>query len=280
MLPEIVQSLIATSLPIERAISKPLGNCQRLWAVAAILWMASEPFLLSNNVTMGCAMTACFPPQQFKGSSDIAVHGPEPVLDLLVETLDLIDLAVMLVDRTGRVFYANRAASGHLSAGSIIRLCCGRLVPLSAESSAGMRAALANLRNGSSQSRHGVVVPLNDADGLIRAVLWVLPLSSNRGGRLDDVPGAECAALVIREIAPPRAISNEFFTRSYGVTQAEARLLKTLAEGMTVSEAGEVLKVSLNTVKSHLKSLFAKTGTNRQAELIRLVLSTAPPASI
>jgi DNA-binding CsgD family transcriptional regulator len=45
-----------------------------------------------------------------------------------------------------------------------------------------------------------------------------------------------------------------------------------------VLEAGQSLGVSANTTKTHLRGLFAKTGTRRQAELMRLATTTLPPA--
>jgi DNA-binding CsgD family transcriptional regulator len=226
-------------------------------------------------------MTACFTAQQFERSSNIAPYSApgEVSLDLLVQTLDLIDLAILLVDRSGRVFYSNRAAREFISGGHLLRLCHGRLASFSPKASAGLHGAIAALaRLGGDRTRHGAVVPLTDADGTVRAASWVLPLASRRPDPIE--PGRTgCAVVVVREIARANAISSDFFARCYGVTQAERRLLETLAEGMTVAEAGHALNVSLNTVKSHLKSLFAKTGTNRQAELMRLALNTMPPAS-
>jgi DNA-binding CsgD family transcriptional regulator len=240
---------------------------------------ASEPF----PEAIGCwfAMTACFGAHQFNRPGPPAPYdlAGEVSLDLLLETLDLIDLAIMLIDRVGRVFYANRAARDVLGEGDVVRLCHGRLATVSAKTSSSLHAALAGIaRSGETRPRHGVVVPLTDMEGTVRAASWVLPLTGRRSVAY-DAAGAGCAAVVIRQIAPASHVSSEFFTRCYGVTHAEKRLLETLAEGMTVAEAGQALKVSLNTVKSHLKSLFAKTGTNRQAELMRLVLNTMPPAS-
>ena len=226
-------------------------------------------------------MKACFRPQQFERSSNAAPHNlsGQVSLDLLVETLDLIDLAIMLVDKLGHVFYANRAAREFLAAGDVMRLYHGRLATFSQKASVGLQGAFAVLARKSDRPRHGVVVPLTDADGVVRAASWILPLSS-RPSEVAQPGQGGCAAVVIREITRPSAISSEFFARCYGVTQAERRLLEILAEGMTVTEAGHALQVSLNTVKSHLKSLFAKTGTNRQAELMRLALTTMPPASV
>ena len=59
----------------------------------------------------------------------------------------------------------------------------------------------------------------------------------------------------------------------YGLTQAEARIAARLARGQRLSEIAGELEISINTVRGHLKQVFAKTGTHRQAELVRLVLS-------
>jgi DNA-binding CsgD family transcriptional regulator len=225
-------------------------------------------------------MTACYGVQEFK-ASHVAPYGMADITpDLLLETLDLIDLAIMLVERSGRVLHANRAARTLLAEEDIVRLSQGRLATFSAKASAALQTALAGMTRASGVlPRHGVVVPLADGDGDVRAASWVLPLSGGRPGGFAGLTSGR-AAVIVRRIAPPAAISTEFFARCYGVTQAERRLLEALAEGMTVAEAGQALKVSLNTVKSHLKSLFAKTGTNRQSELMRLALTTMPPAAM
>jgi DNA-binding CsgD family transcriptional regulator len=59
----------------------------------------------------------------------------------------------------------------------------------------------------------------------------------------------------------------------HGITRAEARLASMLADGISLEEAAEALLVSIQTVRSQLKSVFAKTGVTRQAELVALLLS-------
>jgi DNA-binding CsgD family transcriptional regulator len=57
----------------------------------------------------------------------------------------------------------------------------------------------------------------------------------------------------------------------FGLTPAEARLAARLGTGATLEEAAEALQVSLGTARNQLKAVFAKTQTNRQAELIALL---------
>jgi len=48
---------------------------------------------------------------------------------------------------------------------------------------------------------------------------------------------------------------------------------------MTITEAAETLGIALSTAKTHLAHLLHKTGTQRQAELVRLAVSAFAPAS-
>ena len=59
----------------------------------------------------------------------------------------------------------------------------------------------------------------------------------------------------------------------YQITPAEARLAGELLMGDTLPAIAERVGVSASTLKTHLKSLFAKTGTHRQAELVKLLMS-------
>ena len=54
---------------------------------------------------------------------------------------------------------------------------------------------------------------------------------------------------------------------------AEADLVRLLAAGHPLEAAAELRGVTMNTVRSQLKQVFAKTDTKRQAELVRLVLT-------
>ena len=59
----------------------------------------------------------------------------------------------------------------------------------------------------------------------------------------------------------------------YGLTPAEERLASLLAAGETLAEAAEKLSIRMSTARGVLKAVFAKTGTQRQASLVNLVLA-------
>jgi DNA-binding CsgD family transcriptional regulator/PAS domain-containing protein len=65
----------------------------------------------------------------------------------------------------------------------------------------------------------------------------------------------------------------EVLEKLYSLTHSEATLVTLLSRGLSLEEAAKTRGVSMNTARSHLKHAFAKTGTARQSELMRLVLS-------
>lgn len=70
-----------------------------------------------------------------------------------------------------------------------------------------------------------------------------------------------------------KAVSDETILRQlYALTGAEARLAGLLASGESLCDASDRLGVTKSTLRSQLKSIFAKTNTNRQSELVRLLL--------
>lgn len=58
----------------------------------------------------------------------------------------------------------------------------------------------------------------------------------------------------------------------FGLTAAEAAVAVTLAQGRAVEDLAGRLGVTLNTVRTHIKIIFVKTGINRQAQLVASVL--------
>jgi len=61
----------------------------------------------------------------------------------------------------------------------------------------------------------------------------------------------------------------------FGLAPAECVLIALLAEGCSVRTAAERLAITHESARTYLKRALHKTGTRRQAELVRLVLSVA-----
>jgi DNA-binding CsgD family transcriptional regulator len=58
----------------------------------------------------------------------------------------------------------------------------------------------------------------------------------------------------------------------FDLTPAEAKIAALLAEGQSIITITDELSISESTAKTHLRRIFEKTGTSRQAELVSLLL--------
>jgi DNA-binding CsgD family transcriptional regulator len=68
-----------------------------------------------------------------------------------------------------------------------------------------------------------------------------------------------------------RGVPVDLLRRVYGLTAAEARVAQRLAQGRSIESIAADLGVCVHTARNHLKQIFDKTGTHRQAELVALL---------
>jgi DNA-binding CsgD family transcriptional regulator len=125
--------------------------------------------------------------------------------------------------------------------------------------------------------KSGIALPISKADGRDMAA-WILPL--DRGLRNQfAVSFSASVAVFLRQLGDMSPFPGELFVKRFGISPAECRVLMMLTQGMTVREAASALGISEPTAKTHLQKLFQKTGTDRQPDLMRLVMSALAPAA-
>lgn len=91
--------------------------------------------------------------------------------------------------------------------------------------------------------------------------------------RLKEGAPANHAIIFISDPDSTAVISTQSIAQLFGLTGAEAKLTRALALGDALQDAAVQSNVTLSTARTYLKQIFQKTDTNRQSELIRLVLS-------
>lgn len=198
--------------------------------------------------------------------------------DRLSSVLNLISAGVFLTDGQAHVIYANAAATRHLDAKKALRKRNGMLVACDPASSRDLRKAILDAASGAvnSSPSASTTIAVKGVEGADLAV-WVLPLDSGLRRELGGTFTAT-VAIFVRELGDTSAFPAELFIRQYGITPAECRLLFVLVQGLSLQEAVEALGVSMPTAKTHLSRLFAKTGVDTQASLMRLAVSALSPA--
>jgi DNA-binding CsgD family transcriptional regulator len=65
-------------------------------------------------------------------------------------------------------------------------------------------------------------------------------------------------------------------TSAFRLTPAETQVLAQVLDGRTLAEAAAILGVARSTVKTHLESIYVKTGTRRLPELVRVTAGLVP----
>ncbi|SDE21521.1 helix-turn-helix transcriptional regulator [Limimaricola pyoseonensis] len=85
--------------------------------------------------------------------------------------------------------------------------------------------------------------------------------------------GPECVILVEPGARPAANLAE--VAHHYGLTPAELRLATGLLAGLSLSEIAADAGVTVETARSHLRALFAKTETHRQPDLVRLLMALA-----
>ena len=81
-----------------------------------------------------------------------------------------------------------------------------------------------------------------------------------------------CALLTLNALGPKPGPPAAILAKAFRLTPAEAKLASVIARGASPEIAAGELKISRETVRNQLKSVFAKTDTHRQSELVALIL--------
>jgi DNA-binding CsgD family transcriptional regulator len=81
------------------------------------------------------------------------------------------------------------------------------------------------------------------------------------------------ALIFVRDPETP-AMATDILQDLFGLTRAQAVVAARVVEGMDPEHIAGALRISLHTVRDHLKVIFAKTGTSRQSQLVALLAPT------
>ena len=90
-------------------------------------------------------------------------------------------------------------------------------------------------------------------------------------------PTRQSPSLFVHKAALHTPSPPEVIAKTYKLTPSELRVLLAIIQVAGVSETADALGISENTVKTHLRRLFDKTGTGRQADLVKLVAGFSNP---
>jgi DNA-binding CsgD family transcriptional regulator len=188
----------------------------------------------------------------------------------LTKTLDHVEAAVFLVGADRAISFANAPARTMLEEATLVQENGGLLHAVSPKADRILYDIFtAAARGDASVGVRGSAVPLANSS----PDPWfahVLPLTSGRRHETGQANHA-VAAVFIRKAAPNAPEPLEVIGQRYDLLPSELRVLAAVAKVQGVKELAYFLGISQATVKTHLHSLFRKTGRRRQSELLKLV---------
>ena len=184
------------------------------------------------------------------------------------DLLDHVRAGVFVVDTRGTVGYSNKAGRELVAAADCLRVVAGKLSARAPEANQLLQEAFRAAADGDAAiNSKCIAVPLMGI-GDSRYVANLLPLTRRRrsgiGSNATSALFVHRAALELPD--PPEVIANTF-----KLTKAELRVLLALVELGGGPQIAEALGIGNGTVKTHLRSLFRKTGAKHQADLVRVV---------
>ena len=189
--------------------------------------------------------------------------------------LDRLPYGVLLLDGRGRILGANREAERILAARDGLGVRAGAVYASHASAQNKLAAAVGRTCDPAKQRgvHVGALLAVPRPSAARAYQVLVAPVPERPRERVFGFTEARTAAVMVvsdPETAPEPAA--ETLSSLFGLTPAVAKLAAALAAGRTLAEHAEEASITRGTARWHLKELFARTGTSRQAELVRLLL--------
>jgi DNA-binding CsgD family transcriptional regulator len=182
--------------------------------------------------------------------------------------LDQTSSAAFLVTHQGKVLHFNQPARDVLAASVGIEIRKGRLCASERLNDAQLQSLL-QPRRGDRWLAAGGAMRLHRRDGEGRPLQVIAtPIATS-------ALTVEKNAMMVLMTDPDAEISypDSVLKGLYGLTHAETEVANAYLTGYTSEEIALLRGVSLSTVRSQLKVLLQKTGTRRQSDLLRLLMT-------
>jgi DNA-binding CsgD family transcriptional regulator len=185
------------------------------------------------------------------------------------EVLDRSPYGVFLVGEDSRVRYANSVAEGLIEDGDGLAIIGGRLCSAGAEATRQLQALISTAACPDPERRTGGSMPLATPTRQLPLSVMVAPVASEG---LAVFHGGPSVIVCVTDLEAGVNLPEQRLRDLFSLTTAEARIALALVDGRSPREVAESLHLSFYTVRWHMVHIFDKTGTKRQAELVRLMM--------
>ena len=186
------------------------------------------------------------------------------------ELMAQLSVAIVALDSSSKVVFANPAAETMLRATNCLKLSHGRLVATVATENAKLYAAIAR----AAKSRQGESLALRSAAGGEPEIFLGVSRLPGRDTRMAFGHAEILVTARHRRDAP--MVRATQLQQAFGLTAAEAAVGEALISGKSPDEYAATAGVSVATVRTQLRAIFEKTSTRSQAEAVGTMLYLLP----
>lgn len=198
-----------------------------------------------------------------RGASMPAGLGESAGLGLSL-VMDELAHGVVVASLKGQMLHANQAARHELAQRRVLAVHEGQLHTTDTAQAKVLTQALTKAASGM-RSLMALRAP-----GRVRVNVAVVPLRPERPLQTNSV------ALVFSRALVCDAVMLCFFARTHGLTPCEEQVLGILCQGFSAPQIAEQLDVAVSTVRSHVRSMCAKTHSRGVRALVTQV-AVLPP---
>jgi DNA-binding CsgD family transcriptional regulator len=190
--------------------------------------------------------------------------------DIYRQALEGIAFGTLLLDQTGFIVRSDAVATRLLEGNAALSIVDGRLRASSSVDDSELREAIAAaLQSALSESpAYSRALRPCGCPNLTLLVRSLVP-------RANSATQHTAAAVVyLTDTQAASTASCQQLVNLFQLSEMEAALALQLVQGRTLAQAAQALRLSEQTARTYSKQIFAKTGTNRQADLVRLILTS------
>ena len=193
--------------------------------------------------------------------------------DLYAGAVESLSLATIILDENGRLLSCNNMAKNLVSREPEVKIEDGYLILGDQATTKKLQSLINRILERRDSDEPAVVEAMRvprDGDFADLGVI-VRPVPSGEWSEGLSVP---TVAIFISDPEYGAEAPVNIIIQLFGFTPTEAQLSLLLADGLSLDEASEALGMSRNTARTHLRSIFSKTGVSRQTLLVRLILKS------
>ncbi|PLW68118.1 helix-turn-helix transcriptional regulator [Pseudohalioglobus lutimaris] len=193
--------------------------------------------------------------------------------DVYAGAVSQLAMASIILDEQARVLSANPVAQALLDQADGLLLKGQHLHIEGRNINRELQQAVSDIIQAQQRGEASVVralrVPRSAGRSHLGLLVRPVPMSQWSEGQ-----SSPCAAIFVSDPDLHEPADRQTLGELFELTPAESNLAILLARGLSLAEVSETQSISQHTARAQLKSIFAKTGVSRQAELVRLVIKS------